>query len=160
MQANKDALNAIAAQVRRLVGLPGWPKDEGAELIAALSTAAVSIQHATAVIDSVLESAERCSVPADLRRIAALSRDGFAARKLCGVCNGDGWISAGMRLVTTGGRGIESHEPITPAQEKALRGKLQVGTQGVYDYATRCTNCAVAPPIVEPRRRASRTERG
>jgi hypothetical protein len=156
MQAGKNSLNDIAVQVRRLRGLPGWPSDDGTELINALTAAAVSLPHATAVIDGALDSCERCPVPVDLRRIANESKPQFATKQRCSVCTGSGWISDGMRLVSFDQHGGTSSERIEPAQEKALRGKLNLNTQAVYEGALPCPNCYVAPQADEPRRRKAR----
>lgn len=95
MQSDKDRLNAIALQVRRLCGLPFWPADQGAELVAALSEATLSLEHVRAVIDTCLASCERCPVPADLRRIAAEQRLEFETKPACPVCGGSRWIDGG-----------------------------------------------------------------
>jgi hypothetical protein len=156
MQASKDALNAIAAQVRRLRGLPGWPKDDGEELIGAMSRTAVSLPHVVAVIDSAQETCEKCPVPMDILRMASELRAQFATKQRCSVCSAAGWISDGMRLVTFDHHGGSSSERIEHAQEKALRGKLNINTQAVYEGALPCPNCYVAPQADEPRRRKAR----
>jgi len=129
-------------QIRRLLSMPGAPKDRTVinDYIDALIRCADHETHAVATITSLQDECARC--PSIAVMVAALRGSSTAEKRICPHCQGAGWLTAGLWLVTTlpDARGGSRHkrERITEEQAKALRSKLSVSRQMVYEASERC----------------------
>jgi len=129
-------------QIRRLFSMPGAPKGQRLidDYIDALIRYADHETHAVAAITSLQDECTRC--PSIAVMIAALRGSSTAEKRICPHCQGAGWLTAGLWLVTTlpDARGGSRHkrERITEEQAKALRSKLAVSRQMVYEASERC----------------------
>ena len=146
--------NEAEYQVRRMAGLRGYPKGEALaldELIRVVAEAAEHETHAAQVLRLILDSCDICPKPSELRKFFFDTRN--VAGPICATCNGNGWVSTGEWVVTTAvdaqRRTREWRERITTDQREALKSRLFVSRQMVYDAAKPCPDCNAGQEVKE-----------
>ena len=127
--------------ITKLAGLPGFPRDYPSAvtaLIEILADRARDDQHASHVIASLLETAERCPVVSDLIRLCheSAAQFGKLEDRGCPQCVG-GYRRAWFLTTKNTGRRW-THERITQERARELEPKLDLRQQSITEAADRC----------------------
>jgi hypothetical protein len=141
MPADKKHCKAL---IGKLGGLPGFPREYPTAVVAMIETLADRARdddHATHVIVSLLESAERCPVVSDIIRVCHETAKGFARMREpgCMYCL-EGWRR--VWFLTTKGHGRWKHERISQERAAELEPRIDPRSQCVTEAVERC-ECAI-----------------